>query len=115
MEFEGKNTMASRGLPSVYGYAAAPTAVATEDQDAGLDVWGFLRRRKSIIIVLGILGAGIGYLMFTRQVEIYRSTATVQVIHRNGDREMSLLLAERELMDAAYEIKSHSLIKPAFE
>lgn len=108
--------MVSGGLPSVYGYAAAPIApVATEDQDAGLNVWGFLRRRKSIIIVLGILGAGIGYLMFTRQVEIYRSTATVQVIHRNGDREMSLLLAERELMDAAYEIQSPSLIKPAFD
>lgn len=108
--------MVSGGLPSVYGYAAAPiAAVATEDQDAGLNVWGFLKRRKSIIIVLGILGAGIGYFMFTRQVEIYRSTATVQVIHRNGDREMSLLLAERELMDAAYEIQSPSLIKPAFE
>ncbi len=108
--------MASGGLPSVYGYAAAPIpAVATEDQDAGLDIWGFLRRRKSIIIVLGILGAGIGYLMFTRQVEIYRSTATVQVIHRNGDREMSLLLAERELMDAAYEIKSDGLIETAIK
>ena len=52
----------------MYGSSAAPPA---EDQDAGLDVWGFLRRRKSFIIVLAVLGTGIGYMMFHRQVPIY--------------------------------------------
>ena len=106
--------MASRELPSTYGSSAAHSA-ATEEQGAGLDVFGFLRRRKSIVFVIGIIGAGIGYLLFTRQQPIYRSVATVQVIHRNVDRETRFVLAERELMDAAYEIKSPSLIKPAYD
>ena len=96
----------------MYGSSAAPPA---EDQDAGLDVWGFLRRRKSFIIVLAMLGTGIGYMMFHRQVPIYRSVALVQVIHRNADRRMDILVSERDLKDAAFEITSPSLIAPAYE
>ncbi len=96
----------------MYGSNAAPSA---EDQDAGLDVWGFLRRRKSFIIVLAILGTGIGYMMFQRQVPIYRSAALVQVIHRNADRRMDILVSERDLKDAAFEITSPSLIAPAYD
>ena len=104
--------MASSGLPSMYG---ANAASAAEDQDAGLDVWGFLRRRKSFIIVFAMLGTGIGYMLFDRQVPIYRSTALVQVIHRHADRRMDILVSERDLKDAAFEIKSPSLIEPAYE
>ena len=96
----------------MYGSNAAASA---EDQDAGLDVWGFLRRRKSFIIVLAMLGTGIGYMMFQRQVPIYRSAALVQVIHRNADRRMDILVSERDLKDAAFEITSPSLIAPAYE
>ena len=96
----------------MYGSSAAPAA---EEQDAGLDVWGFLRRRKSFIVVLAMLGAGIGYMMFQRQVPIYRSAALVQVIHRNADRRMDILVSERDLKDAAFEITSPSLIAPAYE
>ena len=96
----------------MYGSNAAPVA---EEQDAGLDVWGFLRRRKSFIVVLAMLGAGIGYMMFQRQVPIYRSAALVQVIHRNADRRMDILVSERDLKDAAFEITSPSLIAPAYE
>lgn len=96
----------------MYGSNAAPSA---EDQDAGLDVWGFLRRRKSFLIVLAMLGTGIGYMLFQRQVPIYRSAALVQVIHRNADRRMDILVSERDLKDAAFEITSPSLIAPAYE
>ena len=96
----------------MYGSSAAPLA---EDQDAGLDVWGFLRRRKTFIIVLAMLGTGIGYMMFQRQVPIYRSAALVQVIHRNADRRMDILISERDLKDAAFEITSPSLIEPAYK
>ncbi len=96
----------------MYGSNAAQVA---EEQDAGLDVWGFLRRRKSFIVVLAMLGAGIGYMMFQRQVPIYRSAALVQVIHRNADRRMDILVSERDLKDAAFEITSPSLIAPAYE
>ena len=39
--------MASEGLPSMYG-SNAGTVAAAEDQDAGLDVWGFLQTQKII-------------------------------------------------------------------
>jgi len=97
----------------MYGSSAAP-AVA-EEQEAGLDVWGFLRRRKSFIIVLSMLGCGIGYMMFQRQVPIYQSSALAQVIHKNSDRQMAMLVSERDLTDATFEIKSEGLLKPAIE
>ena len=105
--------MASTGLPSMYGSGAAPAAA--EDQEAGLDVWGFLRRRKSFIIVLSMLGCGIGYMMFQRQIPIYQSSALAQVIHKNSDRQMAMLVSERDLTDATFEIKSEGLLKPAIE
>jgi polysaccharide biosynthesis transport protein len=105
--------MASTGLPSMYGSGAA--FAATEDQEAGLDVFGFLRRRKSFIIVLSLLGCGIGYMMFQRQIPIYRSSALAQVIHKSSDLQMAMLVSERNLMDAAFEIKSEGLLKPAIE
>ena len=96
----------------MYGSNAAPSV---EDHEAGLDVWGFLKRRKSFIIVLAMLGTGIGYMMFQRQVPIYRSAALVQVIHRNADSRMDMLVSERDLKDAAFEITSLSLIVPAYK
>ncbi len=97
----------------MYGSAAAPAV--TEEQEAGLDVWGFLRRRKSFVIVLSMLGCGIGYMMFQRQIPIYRSSALTQVIHKNSDRQMAMLVSERDLMDATYEITSEGLLRPAIE
>lgn len=108
--------MASKGISGTYGYGSNSVPVqAAEDQDAGLDILGFLRRRKSFIIVLAILGVGIGYLMFKRQVPIYRSSALAQVIHTNSDRRIELLVSERDLMDAVFEIKSPGVIAPAYE
>lgn len=97
----------------MYGPNAAPAAI--DEQEAGLDVWGFLRRRKSFVIVLSMLGCGVGYMMFQRQIPIYRSSALTQVIHKNSDRQMAMLVSERDLMDANYEITSEGLLKPAIE
>ncbi len=97
----------------MYGSGAAPAA--SEDQEAGLDVWGFLRRRKSFVIVLSMLGCGIGYMMFQRQIPIYRSSALAQVIHKNSDRQMAMLVSERDLTDAVFEITSEGLLRPAIE
>ncbi|MEJ7590168.1 MAG: polysaccharide biosynthesis tyrosine autokinase [Planctomycetaceae bacterium] len=97
----------------MYGSNAAP---AEEDQDAELDVVGFLKRRKLFILVLGLLGAGIGYMLFQRQIPVYRSAALVQVIHRSVDTRMNIMTgSDRDLKDAAFEITSPSLIKPAYE
>ena len=97
----------------MYGSGAAPAAA--EEPESGLNVWGFLRRRKSFVIVLSLLGCGIGYMMFQRQIPIYRSSALAQVIHKSSDRQMAMLVSERDLMDATFEIKSEGLLKPAIE
>ncbi|RLS34821.1 MAG: hypothetical protein DWH78_10850, partial [Planctomycetota bacterium] len=73
-----------------------------EDQAGGLDIVGFLKRRKSFVIVLGLLGVGVGYMMFQRQVPAYRSSSWVQVIHRNSDPRVKSLLAEKDLTDSDY-------------
>jgi succinoglycan biosynthesis transport protein ExoP len=106
--------MATAGLPSIYGGNIAPITT-TEDEEAGLDVWGFLKRRKSFILVLGLLGAGIGYMLFQRQIPVYRSAALVQVIHRHADQRMNILVSDRDLTDASFEITSPSLIRPALQ
>ena len=96
-------------------YSSGASPAAAEDHEAGLDVWGFLRRRKSFIIVLSLLGCGIGYMMFQRQVPIYRSSALAQVIHKSSDRQIAMLVSERDLTDATFEITSEGLLKPAIE
>ncbi len=86
-----------------------------EDQSEGLDLMGFLRRRKSFIIVLGILGVGVGYMMFQRQIPQYRSNAWVQVIHRNSDPRLKSMLAEKDLSDSDYVIKSPKTLSAAYQ
>jgi succinoglycan biosynthesis transport protein ExoP len=86
-----------------------------EDQSEGLDLMGFLRRRKSFIILLGILGVGVGYMMFQRQIPQYRSNAWVQVIHRNSDPRLKSMLAEKDLSDSDYVIKSPKTLSAAYQ
>lgn len=98
----------------MYGSGVNPMA-PIEEQEAGLDVWGFLKRRKSFVIVLGILGAGIGYMLFQRQIPRYQSASLVQIIHRKSNDRTDFLGSERDLKDAEFVITSPSLIVPAFE
>lgn len=84
-----------------------------DDSEDSFDFWGFLRRRKSFILVLAILGAGAGYLMFERQLPRYRSAALVQIIHSSADPRLENLLSERSLSDAPFVIASPSVLVPA--
>ncbi len=86
---------------------------SSDDQEEGLDVWGFLKRRKGIVISLALLGAGLSYLLFERQVPNYRATSQVQVIHPSADSRVSGLVNERDLSDAPFVIVSPSLLTPA--
>ena len=95
-------------------FDSAAAMQKSDDQREGLDVIGFLRRRKSFVLLLGICGAIVGYMMFQRQIPKYQSVAWVQVIHRNADPRMKTMLAEKDLYDADYVIKSPKVLEPAF-
>lgn len=90
-------------------------ADSISDEDGGLDIWGFIKRRKAFVIVLAIVGAGAGYLQFQRQTPSYSSGATLQVIHHAGDHRIENLLAERNLSDATWVINSPKILNPAYE
>jgi succinoglycan biosynthesis transport protein ExoP len=79
---------------------------SSEAEAGGLDLVGFLRRRKSFVVFLGLLGVGVGYMMFQRQIPQYRSDSWVQVIHRNSDPRVKSMMAEKDLGDSFYIVKS---------
>jgi capsular exopolysaccharide synthesis family protein len=91
------------------------SSLDTGEDENSLDIGGFIRRRKSFVIVLAILGTGIGYLLFQNQVPRYRSGAWLEVIHRSTDKRLEGILGERTLSDAEYEIASPKLLLPAYE
>ena len=85
------------------------------DDEEGLDIWGFLNRRKSFIILLAIVGGGLGFLYFQRQTPLYSSAALLQVIHHSSDPRVENMLAERNLSDARFVITSRKLLEPCIE
>lgn len=87
----------------------------TGDDEESLDIWGFLNRRKSFIILLAIVGGGLGYLYFQRQTPRYASSALLQVIHRASDKRVENLMADRNLNDANHVIKSDKLLTACYE
>ena len=95
MSQEFKNPQEFEPVPSMPYENQLVQPAAIEDQSEGLDLIGFLRRRKAFVVVLGLLGVGVGYMMFQRQIPQYRSDAWVQVIHRNADPRVKSMMAER--------------------
>ena len=85
------------------------------DKEQGLDIWGFLQRRKSFIILLSLVGAGLGYLYFQRQVPRYTSSALLQVIHHSSDPRVENIMTERNLSDAQFVVSSRKLLAPCIE
>lgn len=84
------------------------------EEDQGLDVWGFLSRRKSFIILLALVGAGLGFLLHEKQTKIYQSTATLRVIRGSTiDKRVSDLMAEQSLSDSNFVVQSPKILEPA--
>jgi capsular exopolysaccharide synthesis family protein len=86
-----------------------------DDSTPGLDLVGFIRRRKSFVILFGLLGTGVGYMMLNREVPQYRAEAMVQVIHRQSDPRLRDMMAEKDLTDAVYVLKSPRTLSAAYK
>lgn len=87
-----------------------------DDREGTMDVWGFLSRRKSFIILLSLVGMGLAYLWYEQEPMIYRTSAQLQVIYRGGNMGLYGLLMERnDLEDAQYVVKSPMILQAAFE
>jgi len=87
----------------------------TEDTSGGLDLLGFLRRRKGFIFLFSVLGVVAGYMLLQRQVPQYRSEAMVQVIHRAGDARVRSMMAEKDLTDANFVLRSERTLSKAWQ
>jgi polysaccharide biosynthesis transport protein len=92
-------------------------SLSSADDSAGtMDIWGFLNRRKSFIVLLALVGTGLAYLWFQRQAPLYRTATQIQVIYRGGNMGLYGLLMERnDLEDAQYIVQSTELLKKAIE
>jgi len=94
--------------------AAMSSLPAVDDSAGSMDVWGFLSRRKSFIILLALVGMGLAYLWFQRQSPIYRTAAQIQVIYRGGNSGLYNMLIDRnDLEDAPYVVTSPELLQSA--
>ena len=86
-----------------------------EAGETGLDIWGFLRRRKSFVVVFAVFGAGLAYLLYQQKVPQYRSTARMEVIQRTSERIFDGMLSKDMLADASFVIPSPHVLRPAYK
>ena len=78
------------------------------------NVTDFLRRRKSIILVLAVVGSGLGYLLYQQKSPIYRSTARLEVIHSASQQIFKELMGDGMLENARFIIPSPDVLRPAY-
>jgi capsular exopolysaccharide synthesis family protein len=59
----------------------------TEAPESRIDLWGALWRRSWLIVLFGLIGAGLGYLQYLKQPPTYSSTARVLLV-REGPPDL---------------------------
>jgi len=88
---------------------------ASAEDGNQLDIWGFIWRRKTVILMLAVVGAGLGYFLFQQQVPRYRSSARMEVIQSVSDRVFGQFLGDDMLADAMFIIPSPDVVGPAYQ
>lgn len=69
------NVSSSQTLADSYGVANVPGHLPP-----GVDIWGAFERRKYLVLLLGIVGAGLGYLNFTKTPASYSSNTKLLIV-----------------------------------
>ncbi|MBX3439366.1 MAG: polysaccharide biosynthesis tyrosine autokinase, partial [Planctomycetaceae bacterium] len=99
----------------------ARAMMAEEAQDQGLDVVGFLLRRKWLIVFGLVVGLSLGYLYFVRQPEVFQSIGQVLVVKQmpslpiTGTAQSTVIRRQDFLANDIYLIRSKEIVKAAIE
>lgn len=86
-----------------------------DQEQSGFDIWGFIRRRKSIVLVLAVFGAGLGYFLFQQQVPRYQSLSRLELIHKSHLPFLQGVMGSDMLEDAMFVIPSPDVLLPAVQ
>jgi succinoglycan biosynthesis transport protein ExoP len=67
-----------------------PNAGHENSSESGFDLAGMLLRRLWLIVLGGLVGLGLGYLYFTKQISVYMSSARLLVVRERSSGEMPI-------------------------
>lgn len=71
-------------------WAPESSAGHENGSDSGFDLGGMLLRRLWLIILGGVVGLGMGYLYFTKQIPVYLSSARLLVVRERASVEIPI-------------------------
>ncbi len=97
------------------------TSRIPEREEAGIDILGFLGRRKWLIIFGLAIGLGLGYLKYLQDPSVYRSSGRVNVIKEHvrlpmlGGNAVEPMGSQIDLRSDIELIMSETIVKPAIE
>ncbi|MCA9111287.1 MAG: hypothetical protein KDA52_15145, partial [Planctomycetaceae bacterium] len=101
----------------------ASRAMLMEDpNDQGMDIFGFLMRRKWLIIFGLVSGVSFGYMYYVRQPEVFQSRGQMVVVKEFAQRPIAggqqvdyTVPRQNQLATDTYLIRSPAIVGPAVE
>lgn len=105
-------------MSSQSGQLPAGWAGHPQGSESRFELAGAFMRRKWLIVLFGLVGAGLGYLYFLRQTPVYESYLRILVSSAPTDeamRSMMLDQGQTDLMTDAMLIKTPAILQDAIE
>src|SRR5712691_1001336 len=74
----------------VNSWADASSAGSETSAQSNFDIVGLLWRRLWLVVFGGLIGLGLGYLYFTKQIPLYESSSRILVVRERTSSEMPI-------------------------